>query len=243
MAYNFSPKIVTDGLMLYLDAANTRSYPGTGTVWSDLSRSGNNGTLTNFNSPSPQTIFNSANGGSIIFDGTNDYVNLPEITPTLFTLSCWFRATGVPSTNDFFGGNLIISNPQLFGGNVQYSLAYSWLNQTIGFAVQQNGGGAFTPTNSVLRNTIYNAVGVFTGTRNQIYINGSFVVETVNTTTPIYPSTGDRSARIGAWNSPGFPGFTRFFNGNIYQASIYNRALSATEIRQNYNATKTRFGL
>jgi hypothetical protein len=152
-------------------------------------------------------------------------------------------ATGVPSTNDFFGGNLIVSNPQLFGGNVQYSLAYSWLNQTIGFAVQQNGGGAFTPTNSVLRNTIYNAVGVFTGTRNQIYINGSFVVETVNTNSPVYPTTGDRSARIGAWNSPSYPTFTRFFNGNIYQASIYNRALSASEISQNFNATRARFGV
>jgi hypothetical protein len=47
MAYNFSPKIITDGLVLYLDAANTRSYPGSGTVWTDLSRVGNNGTLTN----------------------------------------------------------------------------------------------------------------------------------------------------------------------------------------------------
>jgi hypothetical protein len=63
MAFNYSPKIIQDGLVLYLDAANTKSYPTTGTTWTDLSRSGNNGTLIN------GPTFNSGNGGSIVFDG------------------------------------------------------------------------------------------------------------------------------------------------------------------------------
>jgi hypothetical protein len=71
--FHYSPKIVTDGLVLYLDAANTRSYPGTGTTWSDLSRGGNNGSLIN------GPTFNSANGGSIVFDGSNDYVDCGNI--------------------------------------------------------------------------------------------------------------------------------------------------------------------
>ena len=237
MAFNFSPKIVTDSLVLYLDAANTRSYPGSGTAWNDLSRSGNNGTLVN------GPTFNSANGGSIVFDGINDFVNLPEITPNRFTLSCWFRATGAPSTNDSFGGNLIISNPQLFGNVIQYSFAYSWSSQRIYFAVQSNGGGVSTSNNTILRNTVYNAVGIYTGTQLQIYINGILTNSISWSTNPIYPTTGDRSARIGTWNNPSQPSFTRFFNGNIYQASIYNRALSPQEVLQNYNATKSRYGL
>jgi len=70
MAFSYSPKIATDGLVLCLDAANNRSYPGSGTAWTDLSRGGNNGALTN------GPTFNSANGGSIVFDGTNDYVQV-----------------------------------------------------------------------------------------------------------------------------------------------------------------------
>ena len=69
MAFNYSPRIIQDGLVLYLDAANTKSYPTTGTTWSDLSRRGNNGTLTN------GPTFNSSNGGIIVFDGINNYVD------------------------------------------------------------------------------------------------------------------------------------------------------------------------
>ena len=68
MGVAYNPNIVTDGLVLCLDAANKRSYPGTGTTWTDRSANGNNGTLTN------GPTFDSANGGSIVFDGTNDYV-------------------------------------------------------------------------------------------------------------------------------------------------------------------------
>ena len=73
MAFNYSPNIITDGLVLYLDAANTKSYPGSGTTWRDLSKSQLNGTLTN------GPTFNSSNGGSIVFDGVDDYVNLGNV--------------------------------------------------------------------------------------------------------------------------------------------------------------------
>jgi hypothetical protein len=234
MAYNFSPKIVTDGLMLYLDAANTRSYISGSTSWNDLSRGGNNGTLTN------GPTFNSANGGSIVFDGTNDLIILPQIRPTLLTLSVWFKATGIPSTNDASGGNLFVSSPQLFGGAVQYGLGYSWTSQRVVFNIQANTSVLVTNNNSVLQNTIYNVVGTYDGSNRRIYLNGVQVAIDNWTTNPVYPTTGVIGTQIGGW---GFPGFTRYFNGNVYQASIYNRALSATEIRQNYNSTKSRFGL
>ena len=228
--------IVTSGLVLNLDAANPRSYapPYNGTIWTDLSGNNNSGSLIN------GPTFNGGNGGSIVFDGTNDYAQSGKINPTYFTISCWFRANGVPSTNDAFGGTLVISSPQLFGGVVQYAVSYSWSSQKLNFTVQNNILTTSTPNNSVLRNTLYNVTGLYNGLRNQIYINGNFVTEIVNTTNPTYPTTGNVNVQIGRW---GFVGFERYFNGNIYQTQIYNRALSASEISQNFNATRARFGI
>ena len=76
MSFHFSPRIITDSLVLYLDAGNTRSYPGSGVTWTDLSRGGNNGVLTN------GPTFNSGNGGSIVFDGSNDYIQTTNINLT-----------------------------------------------------------------------------------------------------------------------------------------------------------------
>ena len=87
MSGNVAPKISTNGLILYLDAGNTKSYPGTGTTWVDISQSGNNGTL--INSPT----FNSSNGGGIVFDGVDDYVTQSNITSNSLTFDFWFRVT------------------------------------------------------------------------------------------------------------------------------------------------------
>jgi hypothetical protein len=194
----------------------------------------NNGTLVN--SPT----FDSLNGGSMVFNGTTNLITLPQIRPTLLTLSVWFKATGIPTNNDASGGNLIVSSPQLFNGAVQYGLGYSWLNQRVVFNVQANTTILATSNNSVLRNTIYNIVGTYDGSNRRIYLNGQQVAIDVWTTNPVYPTSGVIGAQIGAWN---YPGFTRFFNGNIYQASIYNRALSASEVLQNFNTNRARFGI
>jgi hypothetical protein len=231
MAFHYSPNIITDGLVLYLDAANTKSYISGSTTWNDISRGGNNGTLTN------GPTFNGGNGGSIVFDG-NDYVESGQINPNYFTISCWFKANGIPSSNDDFGGVLVISSPQLFGGFVQYTLAYSWLNEKLNFSVQNNSLYTSTANNSILRNTIYNVTVLYNGLKNQIYVNGNFVIENVNTIDPVYPTTGNVNVQIGRW---GYAGFERYFNGNIYQTLLYNRALTASEILQNYNTTKSRF--
>ena len=101
MAFNYSPKIVTDGLVLYMDAANSKSYVSGSTTWNDISRSGNNGTLIN------GPTFNSSNGGSIVFDGTNDYVNLSDSDNWFytgnFTIEFWYYFNSVPdSLGQFF---------------------------------------------------------------------------------------------------------------------------------------------
>ena len=91
MSLNHSPKIVTDGLVLCLDAASRKSYPGSGTTWFDRSGNGNNGTLTN------GPTFSSDNGGSIVFDGTNDYVNcgttLGNFGTSNFTINFFFKTS------------------------------------------------------------------------------------------------------------------------------------------------------
>lgn len=219
MAFNYSPKIVTDGLVLYLDAANTRSYPGTGTTWSDLSRGGNTGTLTN------GPTFNSGNGGSIVFDGTNDYVNLgsvSQITPGTgdFTIDFWINpinwsSTYVPLlTTTITNGIWIGKNATNFvlrAYNVADDLQYTTF-----------------PTTNMWTNIIVRR----SGTTANIYYNTSSVVS--GTVTRNYVQGTTEIARDGT---------TNVFNGRISSVKYYNRALSSTEIRQNYNATKTRFGL
>ena len=225
MAFNYSPKVITDGLVLYLDAANTRSYPGTGTAWNDLSRSGNNGTLTN------GPTFNSGNGGSIVFDGVDDYVNCgsQKVNNTSFTFSCWVKLAIASGTQVF------IAQGSTGAGSYQYIAFRNNL-----FQFNTDGSNTFAESNSTpSANIWYNIVGVYNTTvtnKNIIYVN-SIPQTTVSTATANF--TGD-STSLG--RSP-FGSGGAFLNGNIANAQIYNRALSSTEILQNYNATKTRFGL
>ncbi len=116
MAHFHSPRIITDGLVLALDAANQKSYPGSGTTWSDLSGNGNNGTLTN------GPTFDSGNNGSIIFDGVDDYITTGTTPSQLqgnpsFTVSGWFyRNANLPVNTGTWG----------FGGNVTNQGINSW---------------------------------------------------------------------------------------------------------------------
>lgn len=92
MAFHYSPKIVTEGLVFYVDAANPKSFVNGNTTWNDLSRSGNNGTLTN------GPTFDSSNGGSISFDGLNDYVDTSTINfGQVYTLNFWVKLNDLAS--------------------------------------------------------------------------------------------------------------------------------------------------
>src|SRR6056300_758964 len=102
MAFAHSPKIVTDGLVLALDAGNPKSYPGSGTVWRGKSGNGNNGTLTN------GPTFSSDNGGAIVFDGADDTVSIPhdstiDFATNSFSLHTWVRTDQVGSTKFIMG--------------------------------------------------------------------------------------------------------------------------------------------
>ena len=227
MAFNFSPKIVTDGLVLCLDAANSKSIVSGSTTWTDLSRGGNNGTLVN------GPTFDSGSGGSIVFDGQNDYCNTTYFggINENYTFSIWgLNPTNASSTyltrgRDARGNgwSLGISN----AGGQFFAAVVTTIPSTVQYTVF---GGSFTS------NTWYNITGVWiNGVGISLYINGIFIATTNTTSTSLRTSTDGWT--LGSISS------TIFSNNKVANALVYNRALSSQEILQNYNATKGRFGL
>ena len=227
MAFSFSPRTVTNGLILNLDAANIKSYPGSGTTWTDLSRSNINGTLTN------GPTFNTANGGNIVLDGTDDYVNCGNSStlPVNSGSICAWVKTSSPGSS--FRG--IITKQGNYGlfTNDGVLVTYDWGNgQTRSTSVNIANGSW---QNVVM--TFTNNVG--TPSNNAlIYLNGS-----LRLTTTIRFQANTENLELGrGGSSGGGPGIQQL-NGNIAVASVYSTILTATEVLQNYNSLKTRFGL
>ncbi|QQO91899.1 structural protein [Flavobacterium phage vB_FspM_immuto_3-5A] len=220
MAEIHGPKVVRDGLVLNLDAADINSYPGSGTTWYDISGNSGTGTLIN------GTSFSS---NSIVFDGSNDYVNIPDSTALRlngnFTISLWHR--GITKTNNFPGPLFKGNSVNVGGGYILYYTSVS--NGTMAFKRENQQFGL---TNAV--NTFWSHITfTYNGTNVRGYLNGinTYLSGTVTFTT----NTDSTSLQLGRGDQYG--------NAAIANISMYNRALSAQEIQQNYNATKTRFGL
>jgi hypothetical protein len=236
MAFNYSPKIVTDGLVLYLDAANQYSYVSGSTSWNDISRSGNNGTLTN------GPTYNSANGGSIVFDGTNDYVTIPyQLSLRLSsqgTLNVWCYPTTL-SQGQFAG--LLGMTTSGTGGGQSYYLHWRKFNNTIQAAIQNNGTYNVIETPLPTSIAWYNFTFTWNGSFLNLYQNGTSVSTPIAQTINAQALTA--GVDVGGRMFQGDGGNQGYFTGYIPNTQIYNRALSATEVLQNYNATKTRFGL
>ena len=220
MSGKSGPDIVENGLVLCLDAANKRSYPGTGTTWTDLSGNGNNGTLTN------GPTFSAGNQGSIVFDGTNDYVPIGTsgfpFGSSAGTLSGWAKTNTISS-----GYIWIVSYGTALGSQSRFLGINSSTYLFGGYGDDINASG-------VPLNTWFNMVGVYDGTNAFLYINGNLV----SGPTAKSWNTIANNAQLGRQTNGG-----EYWNGNISQVQVYNRALSATEVLQNYNATKSRFGI
>jgi hypothetical protein len=240
MAFNYSPKVVTDGLVLYLDAANPKSYPGSGTTWGDLSRGGNNGTLTN------GPTFDGGNGGSIVFDGVDDYVSILNNNNLVFgngnfTVSMWIK-TPISSTGE---GNPSQWGPIISKGCTTSAPAGTWWfaqNSTntnrITFNISSTDGGTFvtSTTTPILLNGWHNIVFTRMGSTGSLYTDNTLA--TTDTS-----SDSNLNSIAPLWVASTSPADAKRTSMTLSQTSIYNRALSAQEILQNYNATKTRFGL
>ena len=223
MGLGHSPSIVMDGLVFSVDAGNSRCYSGNGSSAFGLV-SGIGGTLIN------GVGFTSSNNGSFIFDGANDYINVGNnsalgITNNI-TIITYFKYTSF----DKQWQSIVVK------GDNSYRLhRYSVTNQ-ISFGINQAGGQDNPTTTNFISNRWYFLAATFSLPDVKLYVNG--VLDATSTySTPIANSSYDLYIGENAQQP------IRFFNGNISQVLIYNRALTAQEIRQNFNATKKRYGL
>lgn len=240
MGFYRGPTIVKDGLVLYLDAANSKSYPGSGTTWNDLSGNGNHGTLTN------GPTFDSGNGGSIVFDGVNDYIgwntldqikwqNWNSLTvETIFKLVSYSGATN--NRQYLFDYRDNGGTAGAFGcfydsaGTIGFKLFYN----TVGTSFEEPVITTFNLNTIIYYQVVFDKT---TSTNNiRHYINGNNVF----TRSVIIDSSTTNNGRIwlGRFSGGGYQ-----WNGNIFTHRVYNRALTSEEIQQNYNATKGRFNL
>ena len=234
MGSHYNPRIVTDGLVLHLDAANVRSYPGSGTTWTDLSGLGNNGTLTN------GPTFNANNAGSIVFDGTNDYTTLG--TPTRLnqiqvplTICAWVNLNSSSGLRTIWGvysradSHEIYSLLRVNNGTLHYYAS----NVSGGYQSQASftvNTGVWCFIAAVVSGSISSpTVTNYLNTQKQTFSYSAF------SSTPI--ATVD--FRIGGNQAQ----LNEGWNGNIAQVFWYNKALNDSEIRQNFNATRGRFGI
>ena len=229
MASKGGPDIVENGLTLFLDASNIRSYPGSGTTWSDLSGNGNNFSLIN------GPTFSAANLGSIVFDGTNDYLQISSLVwdyNNNFTTQFWFTPSSLGGANGY--GLFFNGNPGLNTNRVQIagtSDGSIYLN-TVGSSLGDNFVSA---AGLVSVGNWYNFAAVRSSGVITVYLNGVSVASgNVN-----YAVSQQSNLYVGFVRSSGA---LWYLNGRMSSILINNRSLSVNEVLQNYNATKSRFG-
>ena len=210
MALSRGPKVVTNGLVLALDAADKNSYPGSGATWRDLSGNGNNSTLTN------GPTFSSAGRGSIVFDGIDDYTTIP-VQSSVGSICFWYYYNagtiqslimGNASSMIYCGGGA--GSGHWFNQTADYSFVFYWPN---------------------VSQWLYMCGTYTSATSNSMYINGTLAYSSNTYNLP----KGTTYNVAGNYYNPQ--------NCRFSSISVYNRSLTATEVLQNYNATKSRFGL
>lgn len=229
MSLHHSPRIVTDGLVLCLDAGNRRSYSGSGTIWNSLIDR-NNATLVN------GPTFNSSNQGAIFFDGVNDYATQSTVLTASYlqadwTASFWLNFYTINTTTSSALDPVILQHGT-FG--TRLGLHFTNRNSRLYFGLY---GDDLSGTIILNANIWYNIVFTLNNTtrRQQIYLNT--ILDNQRIANGSYAGTTN-NARIG------FPiYFGSYFNGLIASCHFYNRVLDRQEIIQNYNALKGRFNI
>jgi hypothetical protein len=220
MGLGHSPSIVMDSLLLSLDAANSRSYSGSGNTIFDLSGLGNTSALIN------GPTYLSSNLGTFVLDGTNDYINVNSLANilsyTAYTKIAYIYLTNYSTSNNIISGG--------FSGQHAF-----WMSGTTVLHAGHNGtwNTVVGATPLSLYTWYFSAVTYSNSTGWKLYLNGREDGTSASTTT----FNGNQEIVIGAYSSG------NNFTGRISNVQVYNQALSAQEIKQNYNATKKRYGL
>jgi hypothetical protein len=225
--YNYTGGIVTNGLVLNLDAAKTDSYPGSGTTWRDLSGFGNNGTLVN-----GPTFSGIGKQASIVFDGVDDYVSCGNVlfnNVSVVTISMWVNI------QTFTNNNTIISKgAQAEGSNTTFAAWIISSSRIRNRFYNSTGTSGLVDTGTLSQNTWYNLTWTYNGSAITVYTN-SIVGETAALSGPLKTNTNPLN-------------IARSIYGNNTQmicsgTQIYNRALSQEEITQNFNALRGRYNI
>ena len=231
-----TPPIVTNGLVLALDAANQKSYVSGSNTWRDLSGNVNNGTLTN------GPTFNSDNRGSIVFDGTNDYVSTPiQNLSRPCTFSTWVNFNNLTGFQTFVGQDTSTAIPR---GRFYFQkpgiTAETYILNVVNFSLSLSNGTivVVNALNPVVTNQWYNYSAVLTTTTLSLYQNGILQNTVSDSNTFLTPNT-NIVLNAGYFSDA----ITDYVNGRTSSFLIYNRALTTAEVQQNYNATKSRFNL
>jgi hypothetical protein len=221
-------EIVTSGLTLNLDAGFLPSYGGSGTTWYDLSYSGNNGTLIN------GVTYSILEGGSLVFDGTNDYANVTsnQVITNDFTFTVWAKRDGNSPTSigGVFGNH---NHVELSGANIFFRNSSTIVEIATGNGVTRPSFQISIPS----LNTEWNFYVLrYSGTTCQLYFNGVLLD---SRTAVVVQSLNSNRYGIAIWASSYLAEY--YLNGKISQCSVYNRALTSSEILKNYNAGLARF--
>ena len=231
MGTSYNPPIVTDGLVFCVDAANQRSYPKSGTTWSDLAGNNNSSIING-------AYYDSSNIGNFTFDGANDYIQLSQdISSSMYS----GYTMNIIMSKAASGSEYHVFNQwgQAGTGNASWAVFTTTDNKIRMFHYGPQGTKYVESSSTFAINTIYNIVFTWDGTLNsngfKIYIDGVLDIS----------STMTGSLQVSTNYDPVF-GHEAFsntldFNGKIYLTSLYNRALTGDEVRQNYEATVGRF--
>jgi hypothetical protein len=218
MGIDIGPIEATDLLVLHLDAANTRSYPGSGNTVYDLSGSGNTSALTN------GPTYLSSNLGAFVLDGSNDYILVNSqaniLSKTAYTKIAFIYISNFSTVNNIISGG--------FSGQHAF-----WMFGTDKLNAGHNGSwNTVVGATSISLNTWYFAAVTYSDSTGwKLYLNGREDGTSASTTT----FTGNQEISIGSYST------ANNFTGRIASVQVYNRALTATEIFQNYHATKGRY--
>jgi len=234
MAHHHSPRIITDGLVLALDAANPKSYVSGSTTWNDRSGNNNSGSLVN------GPTFSTEAGGSIQFDGSNDFVDCGN--PPTLSLGSQGTIIVLVKTNRLYPSNSGdyayrgIIGKVISGGGGQQSYFLDWYgtnsSRILRFGVGDSGGLTQPSVNFDFSNKWTHVLGRWNSSVAELYVNGILQSSEANNRIAQTISNSLNIGKVfGNWE------------GEIAYSQIYNRALSASEIAQNYNATRGRFGL
>jgi hypothetical protein len=231
------PNVIKSGLILALDGSNIRSYPGTGTTWTDLSGNSNNGTLTN------GPTFNSSNLGSISFDGSNDHVTVAvnswiRSASSAYTFSSFFYYNGSSNGGAPYSLMTFPNAGDTNDGFWQHLNLGNWLWRTEDNVSGEFGGNVEAP--SPFSNGNWYHIATVVKTNSLIFYRNGSPVATISTSFNWANLRSDGTAYLCI--GTGY-GEAYYMNGYVANFQMYNRELTATEILQNYNATRRRFGL